>query len=72
MVGTFDVDLLRAFARTRGNQMCWDSLCYVRLKPHLCYLRLCEQSEAIERVGILCSLIAALVTLARNDTWNLL
>ena len=30
-----------------------------------------EAIKRLERIGILCLLVATLVTLARNDTWNL-
>ena len=41
------------------------------IAPLMFFCVIASASEAIKRVGILCSLIAALVTLARNDTWNL-
>ncbi|MDE7254802.1 MAG: hypothetical protein K2N54_01330 [Helicobacter sp.] len=40
---------------------------------HLVIASVAKQSNVYERsLGIPCSLIATLVALARNDTWNLL
>ncbi|MDE7255676.1 MAG: hypothetical protein K2N54_05815, partial [Helicobacter sp.] len=44
---------------------------YDGVKTALPFFVIASVSEAINRVEIPCSLIATLVTLARNDTWNL-